>query len=83
MDNTMTINNVTMLYTVNEVAKIMHTNAAYVYKLIKSQRLVAIKLGSYKIRRETLDNFFATNEGYDLTDPYNVKPYEIEGGDCE
>lgn len=70
------------LYTVIEVAKIMHTNKKYVYQLIKSKQLPAIKLGSFKIRHETLCNFFAANEGNDLTDPYNVRPYVVTGGAC-
>lgn len=47
-----------MLYTVSEVAKIMHTNKQYVYNLISSNQLPAIKLGSLKVRHETLCNFF-------------------------
>lgn len=77
-----TINYDSMLFTVNEVAEIMRTNKQYVYKLIKSNQLIAIKLGSYKVRRETLCNFFASNEGKDLTDPFNIKPISFAGGDC-
>lgn len=77
-----TINYDSMLFTVNEVAEIMHTNKQYVYKLIKSNQLIVIKLGSYKVRRETLCNFFASNDGKDLTDPLNIKPISFAGGDC-
>lgn len=77
-----TINYDSMLFTVNEVAEIMHTNKQYVYKLIKSNQLIVIKLGSYKVRRETLCNFFASNDGKDLTDPFNIKPISFAGGDC-
>lgn len=71
------------LYTVSEVAKIMRTNQAYVYSLIKSKKLPAITtLGSMKVRHETLYNFLVANEGNDLTDPYDVKPYDVTGGDC-
>lgn len=71
-----------MLYTVSEVAKIMHTNKQYVYNLISSNQLPAIKLGSLKVRHETLCNFFKENEGKDLTDPFNIKPISYAGGEC-
>lgn len=41
--------NETMIYTVQEVAKIIHTSPNYVYKLIEKGCLPAIKLGSIKI----------------------------------
>ncbi len=61
-----------ILYTVPEVAKLIKTNAAYVYSLIKAGLLPALKLGSYKIRREALLEFLEKYEGYDLTDPHDV-----------
>ena len=64
-----------MLYTVKEVSEILHTNPTYVYDLIKAGLLPALKLGSLKIRHETLMKFIAENENMDLTDPYNVKPF--------
>lgn len=63
-----------MLYTVKEVAEIIHTNPAYVYNLINNGLLPALKLGSYKIRHESLEKFLEQNEGYDLTDPKKIKP---------
>lgn len=62
-----------MLYTVKEVSKIMRTNPTYVYKLIGSGKLPAIKLGSYKVREESLRHFLEQYEGYDLTDPRKEK----------
>ena len=47
----------TMIYTVQEVAKIIHTSPNYVYKLIEKGYLPAIKLGSVKVLKNTLDNF--------------------------
>ena len=44
-----------MLYTVKEVAGIMHSNTNYVYALIRRGLLPAIKLGCYKVRAETLE----------------------------
>ena len=62
-----------MLYTVKEVAGIMHSNTNYVYALIRRGLLPAIKLGCYKVRAETLEKFLADSEGKDLTDLDDVK----------
>jgi len=62
-----------MLYTVKEVSELIHTNPTYVYELIKAKLLPALKLGSYKIRREALNKFLEDNEGKDLTDPGEIK----------
>ena len=62
-----------MLYTVSETSKILKTNSSYVYSLIKLGFLPAIKLGSYKIRKSTLENFLQEYENKDLTDLENVK----------
>lgn len=70
MDNTKT----RILYTVKEVAEIMHTNPAYVYSLINAGLLPALRLRSYKIRHETLMKFLAEHEGEDLRDPANIRP---------
>lgn len=59
-----------ILYTVKEVSQLIHTNQAYVYSLIKARLLPTLKLGSYKIRKETLERFLAEYEGKDLTNPY-------------
>ena len=61
-----------LLYTVKEVSELIHTNQAYVYSLIKSGLLPALKLGSYKIRKEALMQFLEDSECKDLTDPNNV-----------
>lgn len=70
MENTTT----KILYTVKEVAKIMHTNHAFVYSLINAGLLPALRLGSYKIRYETLMKFLEEHEGEDLRDPKNIRP---------
>lgn len=62
-----------IVYTVKEVSEIIHTNPAYVYSLIKSGLLPALKLGSYKIRKSALLKFLDDNEGNDVTDPFNIK----------
>lgn len=62
-----------ILYTVSEVAKLIKCNTNYVYDLIRKGFLPALKLGSYKIRRTALLEFLEKYEGYDLTNPYEVK----------
>ena len=49
----------------------------YVYSLIKSGLLPALKLGSYKIRKSALLNFLENNEGKDLTNPFDIKPLSV------
>lgn len=61
-----------MLYTVQEVAKILKTNVAYVHKLRKAGLLPFMKLGSYKCRRSALEKFLESCDGKDLTDPFHV-----------
>lgn len=61
-----------ILYTVAEVAKLIKTNPAYVYELIKTGLLPALKLGSYKVRKVALLEFLEKNEGKDLTDLNNI-----------
>lgn len=62
-----------MLLNVKETSEILKTNVDYVHKLRKSGVLPFIKLGSYKVRREALQDFLKNNEGKDLTDPYQIK----------
>ena len=62
------------IYTVNQVSEIMHTNPALVYSLINAGHLPALRLGSYKIRHETLIKFLAEHEGKDLRDPKHIRP---------
>ena len=57
-----------VLYTVQEVSKLIKTNPTYVYELIKKGYLPALKLGSYKVRRIALLSFLEKYEGKDLTD---------------
>lgn len=59
----------TVLYTVKEVSELFHTNPTYIYALIRTGLLPALKLGSYKIRREAVEDFLRRYEGKDLSDP--------------
>lgn len=67
-----------MIYTVKEVAVILHTSPNYVYELIEKGFLPAIKLGSIKILKTTLEKFLIENEGNDLSDPKNIKKLIVE-----
>ena len=51
---------------------IQKVNVHKVYELINSGLLPALKLGSIKIRRESLLRFLEENDGNDLTDTSNV-----------
>lgn len=62
-----------MLYTVKEVSEILKINVTYVHKLRKAGLLPFMKLGTYKVREETLKEFLEKYENYDLTDPDNIK----------
>lgn len=62
----------TKLYTVKEVAEILKTNIDYVHKLRRAGLLRFIKLGQFKVRKETLEEFLSKFDGYDLTDPSDI-----------
>lgn len=61
------------LYTVAEVAKKIGSNPNYVYLLIKSKVLPALKLGSMKVPKEQLVAFQNKWVGWDLSNPYEPK----------
>jgi len=65
-----------VLYTISEVAKLIKCNTNYVYDLIRTGLLPGLKLGSMKVTRSALLEFLQKYQGYDLTDPYNIKPLE-------
>ena len=46
-----------LVYTVAEVAKLLKVNRTSVYELINKGELPAVKVGSLKIRRKTLENY--------------------------
>ena len=58
------------LYTAKEVSK--KVNVHKVYDLIHAGLLPALKLGSLKIRKESLNDFLKKYEGMDLSDLDNV-----------
>jgi len=69
--------NETIIYTVKEIAKILNTSPNYVYKLIDKGYLPAIKLGSIKILKSSLDKFLEENEGNDLSDVNEIKKLDV------
>lgn len=54
-----------VVYTISEVSRLLKVNKNFVYGLIKSGELKAVKIGSLKIRKndlhEYLDNLNPTN----------------------
>lgn len=61
-----------LIYTVQEVAKLLHSSPNYIYELINRGYLPAIKLGSIKILKSSLEQFLIENEGKDLSNINNV-----------
>ena len=70
------IMNEKLVYTVQEVAKILHSSSNYIYQLIYKGYLPAIKLGSMKVLKSSLEKFLIVNEGNDLSDLDNIKKLE-------
>lgn len=62
-----------LIYTVQEVARLLHSSPNYIYKLINKGYLPAIKLGSMKVLKSSLEKFLIVNEGNDLSDLNNIK----------
>ena len=62
-----------IIYTVQEVAKILHSSPNYIYALINKGYLPAIKLGSIKILKTSLEKFLIDNQGKDFSDIDNIK----------
>lgn len=74
-----------MIFSVKEVAEILHSSPNYIYSLIEKGYLPAIKLGSIKIIKSTLERFLIENEGNDLSDINNIKKIKInpDNGDIQ
>lgn len=67
-----------LIYTVQEVASILHSSPNYIYDLIRKGYLPAIKLGSLKVLKTTLERFLIQNEGKDLSDLNNIRKVVIQ-----
>ena len=70
-----------LVYTVQEVAKILHSSPNYIYTLIEKGYLPALKLGSIKILKSTLEKFLVENEEKDFSDLTSIKPLKVQQGD--
>ena len=71
------LENERIVYTVQEVATLLHSSPNYIYLLIEKGYLPALKLGSIKILKTSLQKFLIDNEGQDLSDVNNAKILEI------
>lgn len=69
-----------LLYTVKEISQQLESSVDYVYKLINAGLLPSLKLGRLKVRKQSLEQFLQQYEGYDVTDPFNVKPLPYSKG---
>ena len=67
-----------MLLTIKEVAKELKVNTNYVYRLINAGLLPYVKLGSKKVRRETLEKFLEKYDGANID--YLLETEEKERG---
>lgn len=64
--------NDSLVYTVKEASKMLHLSPNFIYQLISKGYLPAIRLGSIKILRSSLERFLKENEGKDFTDLDNI-----------
>lgn len=71
------LENERLIYTVQEVAALLHSSPNYIYELINNGFLPALKLGSIKILKTTLEKFLQENEGKDLSNINYIKKLEI------
>lgn len=69
--------NSSLIYTVKEVAAILHTSPNYVYELLDKGLLPYIQLQSKKILKSSLEEFLILNVGNDLSDLNNVKKLNV------
>ena len=67
-----------LIYTVQEVASILHSSPNYIYELMRKGYLPAIKLGSLKVLKSTLERFLIQNEGKDLSDLNDIKKIVVQ-----
>lgn len=67
-----------MLYSVKEAANTLGVNVHVIYNLIRKGLLPALKLGSLKIRKQTLEDFIIQYEGMDLSNLDNIIELNID-----
>ncbi len=57
-----------MVYTVTQVASILHVNKNYVYELIDKGMIPVLKFKSFRIRKSSLEKFLEKYESYQNND---------------
>lgn len=55
-----------VLYSVSEVAALLHVNTGYVHRLRRAGLIPFFRLGSYKCRRGALEEFLIRCDGQDV-----------------
>ncbi len=55
-----------LVYSVAEVASLLHLSKAYVHRLRRAGLLPFFNLGSYKIRKQALEKFLEDCDGKDM-----------------
>ena len=65
-----------LLYTVKEAASVLGVNVHLMYDLVKAGLLPAMKLGSLKIRKASLEAFVEKYDGMDLSDLNNITEFK-------
>lgn len=66
-----------LLYTVPEAASLLKIRPCDLHIIIGLGLIKVLKLGRIKIRKVALDDFLERYEGYDITDPTNIKPVDL------
>ena len=61
-------NNEIEIFTISEVARMLHTSPNYIYSLVNEGKLKAIKLRSLKVLKSSLLEFLEANEGNIISD---------------
>ena len=61
-----------LLYTVKEAAYVLGCNVHLVYNLVDKGLLPALKIGSLKIRKASIEKFLDKYDGMDLTNLDNI-----------
>ncbi len=57
-----------IIYSIKQVATMLHTSPNYVYSLVNDGKLKAIKLRSLKVLKSSLLEFLEANEGNIISD---------------
>lgn len=71
--------NGTIVYSVKDVAQILHVNITYVHRLRKAKLLPFLKIGHFKCRKESLEKFLADFDGKDVDEILlNAESKQIE-----